>query len=206
MRDIHPGHFGVTYGRGGPPLWTLMWLHICISSAGWTVRNTLQLSRPDVSVIQCGVGVFLRLNFLFKTHTHTHTQSGDAADLSHFMWVQCRQENKSVCAKKVDSPDFCHSSQDETDSEKQKTKTTILTWTRETENTHMALARLLSPSVHPPVLGCFYHPRFSKKKSCPGLGWIVAEKFGERRGKVETGAPPRLHPSRPVLDQTSRSR
>lgn len=24
-------HFGVTYGRGGPPLWTLMWLlHICI--------------------------------------------------------------------------------------------------------------------------------------------------------------------------------
>lgn len=41
----------MTYGRGGPPLWTLVWLHISC----WL--NVLQQSRFDVLVIQCGVVV-----------------------------------------------------------------------------------------------------------------------------------------------------
>lgn len=57
----------------------------------------------------------LRLNFLF-----TKTQSEDVqrdAGYRRFMWVQCKLENKSVCAQKVDSPDFFHSFQEKPSSE-----------------------------------------------------------------------------------------
>lgn len=32
----------MTYGRGGPPLWPLMWLHICISSAASSLKHTMR--------------------------------------------------------------------------------------------------------------------------------------------------------------------
>lgn len=63
--------------------------------------------------MRCG-GVSPFEFLLFKTHTHTQSAEvqRDGGSLQ-FMWVQCRQEHKSVCAPIVDSPDSCHSSQGE---------------------------------------------------------------------------------------------
>lgn len=65
------------------------------------------------SAVRCG-GVSPFEFLLFKTHTYTQSAEvqRDGGSL-HFMWVQCRQENKSACAPIVDSPDSCHSSQGE---------------------------------------------------------------------------------------------
>lgn len=80
--------------------------------------NVLQQSRFDVLVIQCGVVVVRRGGGIspFESSFLNNTKRRGSAGCKtyrHFMWVQCRQENKSVCAQIVDSPNFCHSSQDE---------------------------------------------------------------------------------------------
>lgn len=109
--------------------------------------NVLQQSRFDVLVIQCGVVVVRGGISPFESSFLNNTKRRGSAGCKtyrHFMWVQCRQENKSVCAQIVDSPNFCHSSQDEMGGGGGGLKITRLTLT---ENTHTAVATLLSPSA-----------------------------------------------------------
>lgn len=147
-----------------------------------------------------------------NTRTHKAERFSRMQALTTSCGVQCRQENKSVRAQIVDSPDFCHSShkRDQTKREKKKRSVqlkTWLSWTRgRQENTHTRTT-LLGPSVHPPELGCFYHPRFSKGEILlRDSVEIVAEKFGHREGNEGTGAPLLSEPGGPALDETSLSR
>ena len=130
-----------------------------------------------------------RLNFSFlnthtHTHTHAHTQSRevqrDGGSL-HFMWVQCRQENKSVCAPIADSPDFCHSSQGEMSSGGIQNNNKAINFKvgKHTQGSHWT-PQSVRPSACARLL--FNIPRFPKQKSCPGLDQRVAEKFGGREG------------------------
>lgn len=83
----------MTYGRGGPPLWTLMWLHICIFSATLEYTSVLKLSSAD---LWGGVPPF---EFsCFKKNTQSGGVVQQDAGYHHFMWVQCRREQIRLCS------------------------------------------------------------------------------------------------------------
>lgn len=100
----------MTYSRGGPPLWTLVRLHIPSYPLKRPKHTRVKLLGCVGDPAQCGTS-----DLLFLKITQSGEVQRDAAD-RRFMWVQCRQENKSACARRLDSPNFYRSSQEQINS------------------------------------------------------------------------------------------